>query len=405
MTSRTNRQGFTLVELLVVIAIIGVLVGLLLPAVQAAREAARRMSCSNNAKQIGLALHNYHAAYNRFPAQQAGTFEARGQAGASCWNGGRTNCYQLSYLIPILPFIEQQPLWERIANPYNNDDDNDGTVDTVYPAMGGAPWRGNYQPWATEVGSYRCPSDPGQGGNSLGRANYGACLGDSTDWIDNGEWRCNGGWESPNWLKTRAQQSCRGGFFPRKNLRFRDFLDGTAQTILVGEFTTSLGTNEANNTCKMGQGWDGSGVHEGPLFPNGQALLDPERPRFWLDGNDTGGGGQKRGFRWADGRPNFTGVTTTNPPNKPCWLGGGDGSGGHVAMGSRHNGGCHIVMADGAVKFITDSIESGDQTSGVVKGNLVNDPIRKPGAPSPYGLWGALGTRGSAETGVNLDEL
>ena len=74
MSSRIHRRwtGFTLVELLVVIAIIGVLVGLLLPAVQAAREAARRMSCSNNFKQIGIAVHNYHAAYNQLPSHMIG---------------------------------------------------------------------------------------------------------------------------------------------------------------------------------------------------------------------------------------------------------------------------------------------------------------------------------------------
>src|SRR6056297_2521209 len=96
------RQAFTLVELLVVIAIIGILVGLLLPAVQAAREAARRMSCSNNFKQIGLALHNYHAAFNTFPSAGHGTR----------YHQGRLNMF-----VAILPYMEQQGLWELMANP------------------------------------------------------------------------------------------------------------------------------------------------------------------------------------------------------------------------------------------------------------------------------------------------
>ena len=95
-TPRTKRRGFTLVELLVVIAIIGVLVGLLLPAVQAAREAARRMSCSNNFKQIGLGLHNYHSAYKNLPMLAGGT--KRPPSGG---NGDTSNQFWLSWLVGI----------------------------------------------------------------------------------------------------------------------------------------------------------------------------------------------------------------------------------------------------------------------------------------------------------------
>src|SRR6056297_3252457 len=101
MCRSNTRRAFTLVELLVVIAIIGVLVGLLLPAVQAAREAARRMSCSNNFKQIGLALHNYHAAFNTFPSAGHGTR----------YHQGRLNMF-----VAILPYMGREGLWELGAN-------------------------------------------------------------------------------------------------------------------------------------------------------------------------------------------------------------------------------------------------------------------------------------------------
>lgn len=88
----------------------------------------------------------------------------------------------------------------------------------------------------------------------------------------------------------------------------------------------------------------------------------------------------------------FTSVNTVRPPNKESCLWGGDGSDGTYTMGSRHQGGCHILMADGAVKFITDSIESGNQNRATLP------KAGQPGEKSPYGLWGALGTKAGKET-------
>src|SRR5688500_12417046 len=99
---RSSRRGFTLVELLVVIAIIGILVALLLPAIQAAREAARRMQCGNNIHQLGLGLQNYHDIHETFP---------------SCWGGNQTyadNCTGFSWMALVLPYVEQQPLYDTI---------------------------------------------------------------------------------------------------------------------------------------------------------------------------------------------------------------------------------------------------------------------------------------------------
>src|SRR5690606_38053277 len=128
---------FTLVELLVVIAIIGVLVSLLLPAVQAAREAARRTQCSNNMKQLGLALHNYHDTHGRFPPQ------AIYGPGAPPY----TLPYHHTWMVMILPFIEQQPLYDAIDKRL-----------PIFPQLlpTGQPIR------SAQVAAFRCPSDAGR---------------------------------------------------------------------------------------------------------------------------------------------------------------------------------------------------------------------------------------------------
>ena len=171
-----SRTAFTLVELLVVIAIIGILVGLLLPAVQAAREAARRMSCSNNFKQVGLGLHNYHAAYKQFPTQLGGTGSNLQGADRYYLGSDRTNNQSISFLVGLTPFIEQQALWEQISQPNSRDLNNPGTLRIPpWPAMGPtatavnaanrtprtSTYNDGYEPWMTEIPTLRCPSDPG----------------------------------------------------------------------------------------------------------------------------------------------------------------------------------------------------------------------------------------------------
>lgn len=392
MFSKQQRQAFTLVELLVVIAIIGILVGLLLPAVQAAREAARRMSCGNNFHQIGLALHNYETAFKQLPTEQGGT-----------WSDGNTpanmnNRLDLSMFVGLLPYMEQQPLWEKIRNPsiYNG---------VQYPAMGPAGWIGAYEPWVTEIPALRCPSDPGSGLPAFGRTNYAACMGDSVDFMHNGKVQISQGAirrPTQTWVVNRANAANRGVFVPRTTSRMRDILDGTSNTIICGEIATDLGDRDARTLASWRNG--GNAVRNNPLIC--EAQLSPERPQFWSNGSDGGtapqlpGAAQGRGMRWAHAVTVYTECNTIRPPNKELCLQGGGNSGinspGNATMSSRHSGGAHILLADGAVTFITDSIEAGDQTIQNVWLNGTGPSTV--GSESPYGLWGSLGTKNGRET-------
>ncbi|EMI53038.1 DUF1559 family PulG-like putative transporter [Rhodopirellula sallentina] len=398
-----ERNAFTLVELLVVIAIIGVLVGLLLPAVQAAREAARRMSCSNNFKQIGLAVHNYHSAYKKLPMQGGGTDKPGvGASQGNSTTGGGGNQLWLTWLVGLTPFFEQQALWEQISNPLRRN--TSGTaMSGSWSAMGPIPWQSEYPPWMTEVPTLRCPSDPGVGLPSHGRTNYAACVGDSGYMIDKGPIDENGNTNS-DWTET-VRVAHRGVFALRREMRFRDILDGLANTIMSGEIATDLGDNDV--TTRMG--WRvTSSENDAPLTKgvffdptDCDANLDPNRPQFWADGKGILAASEGRGYRWAYAYPVYSQVTTIRPPNSPLCLQHKSGAyrGGHYSVSSRHQGGAHVLMGDGAVKFITDSIDAGTSTAPMpykVKASAGNSQMWV-GQASPYGLWGALGTRASKE--------
>ena len=396
MDQRFRRSSaFTLVELLVVIAIIGVLVGLLLPAVQAAREAARRMSCSNNMKQIGLSIHNYHSAYKQLPMQMGGTYRIDDDSTWDLPDDQKLNDFQLGYLVGLLPFFEQQALWEQISNPYGFDL-NGNTITPRYTPMGPRPDTPAYAPWSTELAALRCPSDPGQGLPAQGRTNYAACVGDGSDWMGTGLFRENNGFISDSDQAQRIRASGRGMFVPRSQMAFRDVLDGLANTIMLGEIATDLGDRDVRTAGQVRGGGANWLVQDNPSICNSPTYVDATRPRFWLATVDIDSAAKKRGYRWADGRGMFSSITVILPPNRETCLGDSADEGtGTIGVSSRHQGGAHVVMGDGAVKFVTDSIEAGDSSAGSVR--LGEGGTRAPGSISPYGLWGALGTRGTKE--------
>jgi len=393
MRTAKSRQGFTLVELLVVIAIIGVMVGLLLPAVQAAREAARRMSCSNNFKQIGLGIHNYHAAFDAMPKHGSGPRNPNRTT--AWWGETRFQHERLGALVGILPFVEQQAMWEQISN-------RSVINGTSFPEFGTLPWTElqnvtvypvAYAPWFTEMPTFRCPSDPGVGLPAGGRTNYAVCYGDSTDVMERGPYT-NQNQTGRNLV--RPQAAARGCFAIHMQYKFRDILDGLANTICMGEINTDLGDGDITTLTHTH-----STAGENPSACRPQ--INPQRPRFWTDPAATGGyylPAWGRGFCWATSEPGLAQMNTILTPNREVCArtGGNTAWDGIWTASSRHQGGVHVLMADGAVKFISDSIEAGNSTQGVVwQFAPASQPNRQAGSASPYGLWGALGTRASRE--------
>ncbi|QDT01940.1 hypothetical protein K227x_03100 [Rubripirellula lacrimiformis] len=357
MKRSDSKHGFTLVELLVVIAIIGVLVGLLLPAVQSAREAARRMQCSNNMKQLGLALHNYHSAFNQFPA---GAVWFEGYTGGSP-NGTRT----VSAAIFLMPFMEMTALYEGFVQ------------DAKQAVPGSSPWESETLRTAGPQSSFLCPS---------------AASADATEYenISKNTYVFSVGDELWHNARTNSQESStisqgdyRSIFLPalpdrfnETKKRFKDIQDGTANTIAMSEvaatprgFATIRGDVAAFNGIYSG----GSGV-PGPCLT---VPLNVNNPREYETGADCW-----RGLILGDGRTINNKFTTTLPPNAPsCAYGGGNNSWGTYAPSSDHTGGVQALMFDGSVRFITDSIDAGDAYAPqVTSGN------------SPYGIWGAMGS-------------
>ena len=198
----------------------------------------------------------------------------------------------------------------------------------------------------------------------------------------------------------------RGVFETRRGTKFRDILDGLANTIAMGEIITDLGVRDIRAAAWWDGGGAGQAVNGNPSYcKNVDNETSPEKPTKWCAsgdancnvpqrlGSDTF---QSRGACWANFRFHTTEVFTILPPNREVCIGQWLDAPGTMPPSSNHQGGAHVLMSDGAVVFITDSIEAGDSTAGGVR--LGRPGPRQPGSESPYGLWGALGSKAAKET-------
>ena len=368
----SRRAGFTLVELLVVIAIIGILVGLLLPAVQAAREAARRMQCSNNLKQLGLALFNYESTYKTFPPRKAGTGTRTNPPGitANAFAGTNRSIHngeRLSAFVLLLPYFEQSALYTKIQAG-----DQSGTDPLGVIAVGGpAAWQ-NWVVWRVSPTNLLCPSDGPvfNAPTNTQQNNYAFSLGDSV-------------------ADVRDGTTLRGLFSLRIGSKIGDITDGTSNTVALSEkLKCSFGGTVA--IANQFRNQYGIAISVPNMIASPGLCLTRSSGAFYAPGQTIKG---TFGSLWTDGQAERVGFNTVLAPNKPgctddAAVGSADAVNVVLPAGSNHTGGVNVSYADGSIHFISNGIDTGNVNSGVAQPTS---------GQSLYGVWGSLGSKSGGE--------
>lgn len=320
-------HGFTLVELLVVVTIIGILIALLLPGVQGAREASRRLQCLNNLKQIGLGLHNFHDANSRFPPGGAVDQPPFGTCSTGAAHGA-------SWLVYLLPYVEQETLYQKFVFPGKSGWDNTSNADT-------------YNKVALPV--YRCPSSLlpifrhssiGTAGTDVYRPSYAGISGATTE-LNPAETRISTGGTITGCC-AGGKVSGGGILFPNAKINISEITDGATNTMIVGESSDFLHTLNGAQV-DWSSGWHGffigcSNANTPPTYGSGgdARTMNQLSLRYLIN--------QKRGWPNSPGNCGSTGVCDNIGTNTP--------------LTSAHPGGIDILLADGSCRFVQETLDA-----------------------------------------------
>ncbi|MDR2171478.1 MAG: DUF1559 domain-containing protein [Planctomycetaceae bacterium] len=347
---------------MVVVAIIGVLIAILLPAVQAAREAANRSQCSNNQRQLALALHNHNDSNGSLPTS------CTDERKSNSWSGNRPGS-AWSYVYQLLPFIEQDALYDIAKAEYAN---HDGIRSTANGAAG------------KYISSFSCPSDD-FADNLGGRKgiNYMACDGDYSHRYNNSDY-----------------SHSRGAMTYRSFSNITQIEDGTSNTIVVSERAIPRAINDvAYRVILETVVVDASAVpsaaasatgFENAIPNNCTTLISNDNYTAEPVRNNDGG----NGYPWTSGFTISTHFNTILPPNSPSCAARNDIADPMIQPPtSKHPNGVNAAFGDGSVRFVNRSI---NYISSNVSGGLPNAHPKRSGE-SDFGVWGALGTRNGGE--------
>ncbi len=289
-----KRSGFTLIELLVVIAIIAILIALLLPAVQQAREAARRSTCKNNMKQLGLALHNYHDTHRTFPPGSIAASPSFSFSGTTWCSAPLTNA-RAPWTVMVLPYMDEAPR-------YNTFD-----FESTFPTSSNVPGSTtNFNAFKRGLNKFQCPSDSNSG-SGVNNLNY---------------FGVQGGGPTPVCSNQSGGRVfyINGMLHLNSNVRVRDVTDGTTNTFLLAE--SKYGLNPKSR---------GDGIHAG--WASGTKLDSYGNPYTMVAAE-----------LQINSIPGHAGKQDTI--NQFSRL-----------FGSFHVGGCHVTLGDGSVRFISENMD------------------------------------------------